>query len=362
MKTNFYNQKDNSSCLGGGKSLFAKWLLCSFIITACLFNSFVGYSQASAPTCPTTFVPANGTSDVTIAPTLTWSGATGTPAILGYDVYLGTDSSLVASKALATRVGFGQSATTYTPTGSTALVGNTTYYWLVVSASSFGRATTCTVNSFTTHATVTKTAVIGGLWSNPATWGGTTAADLPQANDDVVIPNGVTLTVDNVYSVKSITIGLGGSGAPATSTLQWNATANALSMFGNLTVAANGRLLPYTAAASPSGATINIGGDLTINGYANLAVTNTTINMYGSTVGGGSSTQAISGTGQIQGNGPDNTVDGIINILQIGTTGTVTINTTQNIVVNNTFNDYAGTLATNSKLKIDNTAIIHGQS
>ena len=362
MKTNFYNQNDNSSWLERGRSLFTKWLLCSFIITACLFNSFVGYSQASAPTCPTTFVPANGATDVTIGPALSWSGATGTPLVLGYDVYLGTDSSLVASKALATRVGFGQSGTTYQPTGSGALVGNTTYYWLVVPASSFGRATTCTVNSFTTHATVTKTAIIGGLWSNPATWGGTTAADLPQSNDDVVIPNGVTLTIDQVVSAKSITIGQGGSGAPAASTLQWNATANALTMFGNLTVASNGRLLPYTAAATPSGATINIGGDFTIDGYANLAVTSTTINMCGSTLAGGSSTQTITGTGQIQGNGSDNTVDGIINTLQIGTTGTVTLNTTQNIVVNNTFNDYAGTLATNSKLKIDNTAIIYGQS
>lgn len=42
----------------------------------------------------------------------------------------------------------------------------------------------------------TLRAHISGDWSNPLTWGGTTLADLPGPGDDVLIPQGVTVTYD----------------------------------------------------------------------------------------------------------------------------------------------------------------------
>jgi hypothetical protein len=352
MKTNFYNQKDNSSCLGGGKSLFAKWLLCSFIITACLFNSFVGYSQAGLPTCPTTYVPANGATGVAITGTLfQWTGATGTPGIIGYDVYFGTDSLAVASRAIATRAAYGISFTQ--GVFNFAFLGNTKYYWVVDPANTYGRASGCPIQTFTTNATSQKSAVVGGLWSDPRTWGGTTAADLPKVNDDVTIPDGVVVTIDQLVSVNNLTIGEGGSGSAV---LQWNGSSNAITILGNLTVVSNGRFLPYTTGGT--GQTINIGGNVVNNGFANLAATGTALNFAGSQLSGGLSAQEINGSGTFAGTGSEI----ILANLQIGTTGSVTINTVQNIVVTGVFNDNAGTLTTNSRLRLDNTAIVHGQA
>jgi len=48
---------------------------------------------------------------------------------------------------------------------------------------------------------------VSGNWSNPATWGGT----VPTATDNVIIPNGVTVTVDAAAVCNSITIQSGGT-------------------------------------------------------------------------------------------------------------------------------------------------------
>jgi hypothetical protein len=41
-----------------------------------------------------------------------------------------------------------------------------------------------------------RTAVASGPWSDPATWGGATDADLPRPGDDVLIPAGIAVTYD----------------------------------------------------------------------------------------------------------------------------------------------------------------------
>ena len=101
----------------------------------------------------------------------------------------------------------------------------------------------------------TATAIAtGGLWSNPATWGGT----LPNAASTVVIPAGAIVTVDQAVSVVNVTVN---------GMLQWNGTANAVTVTNDFTIGATGSLLAYTTASA--GATINIARNFINDGYAN---------------------------------------------------------------------------------------------
>lgn len=178
-------------------------------------------------------------------------------------------------------------------------------------------------------------AIIGGLWSNPATWGGT----LPNAASTVVIPAGAIVTMDQVATVADITVN---------GTLQWNATANAMTITNDFTIGATGSLLAYTAASMPTGSTINIGRNFTNDGYANLALATLNFNGSGST---------LSGSGDFQGG-----TFGIIRNLFFQNTGSNSITTTNNLIVTAQLNHNGGSLNTNGKLIIDNTAQIYGQS
>jgi hypothetical protein len=176
----------------------------------------------------------------------------------------------------------------------------------------------------------------GGLWSSPATWVG----GVVPISDNVTIPSGSTVTVDQVVSQVSLTVG---------GTLQWNGTANAMTIGGNVTINSGGKFLPYST--SGTGVAVNIGGNLQNDGYANLAVLSTFINFNGN----GST---LSGTGIFEGDG----TRGIIRTLAFQNLGSNTISTSQNLTVSSGFTHTAGSLNTNGKLKIDNTAQIHGQA
>ncbi len=65
--------------------------------------------------------------------------------------------------------------------------------------------------STVTAFSATKTTVASGNWSNTATWGGT----LPASNDDIVIADGTTLTVNGNYTCRSISFGVIGPSAAA---------------------------------------------------------------------------------------------------------------------------------------------------
>lgn len=182
----------------------------------------------------------------------------------------------------------------------------------------------------------TATAIAtGGLWSNPATWGGV----LPNLLSNVVIPAGAIVTMDQVATVADITVN---------GTLQWNATANAMTITNDFTIGATGSLLAYTAASTPAGSTINIGRNFTNDGYANLALATLNFNGSGST---------LSGSGDFQGG-----TFGIIRNLFFQNTGSNSITTTNNLIVTAQLNHNGGSLNTNGKLIIDNTAQIYGQS
>ena len=155
-------------------------------------------------------------------------------------------------------------------------------------------------------------AVIGGLWSNPATWGGT----LPNAASTVVIPSGAIVTVDQVVGV----VGLSVSG-----TLQWNGTANAMTVSEDLTIGATGGLLAYTTNTSQTATshpTINIARNFINEGYANLDLATLNFNGSGST---------LSGAGDFQGG-----TSGIIRNLYFQNTGSNSITTSNNLIVSTT--------------------------
>lgn len=112
--------------------------LCINFFTAFIFISTFLYGQA--PNCPTTFTPANGTPNQSLSgPILTWNPVT---SANGYNVYLSTsDSSSQTSTNLSTND---------TSIMVTDLLPNTKYYWQVRPKNSFGVASGCTVQNFTT--------------------------------------------------------------------------------------------------------------------------------------------------------------------------------------------------------------------
>lgn len=97
----------------------------------------------AAPDCTTLTSPANSATGISITPTLAWSSSQDADS---YDVYLDTNPN-------PTTLVKNLSSTSFTPTTNLAL--NTTYYWKVIPKNSFGSASGCSVNSFTTTATLT---------------------------------------------------------------------------------------------------------------------------------------------------------------------------------------------------------------
>ena len=195
----------------------------------------------------------------------------------------------------------------------------------------------------------TATATInGGLWSSPATW---VSGVVPNSASTVIIPAGSIVTVDQVTNIVALDV---------TGILQWNATANAMNVLGNITVNAGGKFLPYTTTAGGTTSVgITLGGDFINNGYCNFAAGTTTsgfLNFNGSQQIGGSLNQTLGGTGIFEGNG----VKGLIRALSFATTGSSVINTTQDLITTNLAHT-AGSLNTNGKLTVDNTAQCYGQ-
>jgi len=131
------------------------------------------------------------------------------------------------------------------------------------------------------HATV-RTASVSGNWSSATTWGGT----VPNANDDVVINSGITVTINvNPNNITNATV----SGI-----LQWDATGTGRTwtVSGNFTINSGGTF----NCAAPGSATIH-----TLNYNGTSFTNNGTFNMVNGTnkcnvLIGGSVTQTFSGS------------------------------------------------------------------
>lgn len=105
--------------------------------TSFLWYFTTGTPSGSTPSAVTVFSPTQGSTGISLSPTLTWSAATGAAS---YDVYFGSSNPppFVANTTL----------TSYMLEG---LNPDTTYYWLLVSRNTSGTAASVTW-SFTTAA------------------------------------------------------------------------------------------------------------------------------------------------------------------------------------------------------------------
>jgi hypothetical protein len=115
------------------------------------------------PAIPVLISPANGSTGVSLAPSLSWSAANGASS---YDVYFGASSA----PPLVTNMG----GTSYSPGPLSAA---TTYYWQIVAKNSSGTAGS-SVWSFTTRTSVTQGASKVGAYS-AGYWVWTRMAILP---------------------------------------------------------------------------------------------------------------------------------------------------------------------------------------
>ncbi len=238
-----------------------------------------------------------------------------------------------SSLGLGTVVGYGGIAF-----ANLGLNPATTYDFYVYSANTictggplyFGTPLTGTVS---TPALPASTA-FGGLWSSPATW---VTGVVPAGLEDVTIATGATVTVDQVVTVPNLTVN---------GILQWNGTANAMTVTGNVTINPGGKFLAYTTALAS--VTLNVAGNFTNNGYANFAPSVINFNGAGST---------LNGTGSFQGNGSS----GIIRLLAFQNLGSNSVSTSQNLATTFGVTLSAGSLNTGGKIIIDNTAQVYGQ-
>jgi hypothetical protein len=179
-------------------------------------------------------------------------------------------------------------------------------------------------------------AVPGGLWNSPESWVG---GVVPANGNDVLIPAGSTLVVNQSISYGEITIA---------GKVQWGTTSFPLTAT-NLTVTSTGALFAHTTAQA--GQTLNIAGNFTNDGFCNLAAGGTLVNFNG--LGG---TQNFTGTGQFV---ADKSGRGMVQGLFFQSLANCSITTTQDLVSWN-FAHTAGSLNTNGKLSLDMHAVSNG--
>lgn len=177
----------------------------------------------------------------------------------------------------------------------------------------------------------------GGLWNSPATWVG---GVVPPAGNDVVIPAGSTVTVNQVLNYRDITVN---------GNLHWGGTFAATAS-RDVIVGAGGNLFLSTAAAA--GQTLNIGRDLINDGSINASAASAFINFNGT------GNSQISGSGTFVGTGGR----GIIRTLGAQNNGTFTLNQTQNITLTNQVTNTCNNFVTNGKMRLDNAVDVFQSS
>lgn len=108
-----------------------------------------------------------------------------------------------------------------------------------------------------------------GNWSSTTTWNG---GSVPGTNDQVVISNGTTVTINTNAVCRNLTIG---TGSGSTATLQFDNSTRTLdvssSFLGDITISGNGVL----ASTSGVSQTIFLTGDFTNNGTFTQGTNNT---------------------------------------------------------------------------------------
>ncbi|MFY7878709.1 MAG: beta strand repeat-containing protein, partial [Lacibacter sp.] len=159
----------------------------------------------------------------------------------------------------------GQTGATYTPAGSD--LGGTGVRFIVCTS-------TPTCGSATVSNEVTVTVVSAGTWIGGASGNWTTGSNwcggVPTSTTDVVIPSGVTVTVDGASSAKTVTNGGTLLGSSNTLTISGNFINNGTFTAGTGTIAFNA-----TATVSGNATTFN---NVTLSAAVNFGASLSTIN------------------------------------------------------------------------------------
>jgi len=99
--------------------------------------------NALPTSCASLSAPSNGATNVALTQTITWAAVNGAT---GYDVYFGTNQTLVNNQSVSVLVSSNQPGTSYSP----VLAGGTTYYFKIVPRNCAGTVSGCSTWSFTT--------------------------------------------------------------------------------------------------------------------------------------------------------------------------------------------------------------------
>ncbi|MEI6882285.1 MAG: hypothetical protein WCK82_13265, partial [Bacteroidota bacterium] len=167
----------------------------------------------------------------------------------------------------------------------------------------------------------------GGLWNDPATWVG---GVVPAAGNDITIPAGSTVIVNQVLSYRDLTVN---------GNLFWNGTF-ATTLTGNFVVNAGARVNMLSTGGA--GQQINIAGNMTNDGLIDA--------YFGTLFFNGAGNSQLSGSGNFQSVGGR----GIVRNLFTQNNGTFTLNQTQNITVTSQLSNTANNFISNGKIRVDN--------
>ncbi len=155
-----------------------------------------------------------------------------------------------------------QTAANATSATITGLYSGTTYYWRVYAVTEGTLSNALTGTQGTLPGT-TYISTGSGFWNTAGTWN---IGAVPGPNDNVIIANGHTVTINvNTPSCHNLSIGQGGA---ATLRFGNNNTARTLTVWGNIDIGAGCALTVNTVSNTTH--TLNLYGDLTNNGTVDL--------------------------------------------------------------------------------------------
>ncbi len=156
-----------------------------------------------------------------------------------------------------------QTAANATSYVSTGLFSGTTYLWRVFAVTEGALSTTLN-GSQTTLSGLTFTSVATGNWGTAGTWD---VNAVPGANDNVIIANGHTVTI-NVNATTCHNLQIGQGGTPSVLRMGNNNNARTMTVLGNITIFSNGTL--QANPASNISHQLDLYGNIINNGIVDL--------------------------------------------------------------------------------------------